>query len=1266
MKEGLRSREKADENQIESDDTIPLICLVPRKKKKKNGKKRNEKKRAKLVFSDTDSDNDLIVSACKKGGRNSNGKRKRNAEVECSDETEICVLQIEPDQNEFKRSRLDVFEYNEDDLVDSFEELKKGSVSGVYKRKKRKTDISPERNLGDGLSDQDFEMKVGTFKEKSKLSRKSPVKVKDVKKQKLESSEQTSEPSDGEEDMRSKSVANSVGSRTRSAANLKKKLENSGSTEMREKHESPLSSSPDEKQRGLLRRVEKDTSLKPSLKSGGSKRSKEEASVKGKPSSKPEISSSTEIRKPRKANMEKELIREQIKSLVVSAGWTIEYRQRMSKLDYKDAVYVDPKGSAYWSCLKAYYALQKQCAKLEQGDKYFGTDFVFTPISDELLNRLTRLTKKKIEREKLKNPKAKIENKEGTSERKKPGRKPGKSLKARLKKNGFNQHRKQGIKRAVSSDDTDKIGNDMHNGTTKRKTQRGSPVSAHGSDKLDNDVHCGRPKGKRKGGYSLLVRDKEGNSGDNQFIPYPGKLSILSWLIDSQVLPLGGKVKFMNKKRTQAVLEGVVTRDGINCGCCSEIVTISEFETHAGSKANKSRQNLFAENGVPLIQCQIDAWNKQKESEHSGFYSIDVTTDDPNDDSCCICGDGGDLICCDGCPSTFHQNCLDIQVLPKGDWHCHNCRCKFCGLVRCIDGEGGEATTLESLTCGLCEEKYHESCAQQRNAVSADSDGPSAPFCGQNCKELFEQLQKFLGVKHELEAGFSWTVIQRCRLKSDTSLCGLPQKVACNSKLSLALSVMDECFLPTIDERSGINLMHNVVYNCGSNFIRLNYSGFYTFLLERDDEIISAATVRIRGARFAEMPFIGTRHIYRRQGMCRRLLNAIELCLGSLNLEKLIIPAISELADTWTNVFGFIPLEQSFRQEARYLNMVVFPGVALLQKLLLKHSSTEETITDGSAKDMGPMKDTYITAEQADNSDSRSVERDNHDSDGSVVSHANEMITEAVSAETDPQASCPLVQDTSDACNSLAQEEALCSDTQRNSVVEEKPSLKLSVEPDPQVPIKNVINGALEMDTQMDDVVGAVSNVQEVSRMIENGGPDLHSLGDTCAMTIDVHKSIKDVVNGALEVDRQRDDVESSGDDALEGAVSHVQEVSTMIENGVSKAHPLGEKTIAPHKPCLDLNSYEEDMDCCGSPSEDDSSRIANGRATSLPAGKERVSIYIDLEDGQEEPAKGNGCVLERSSKISDLKLLQKTENGCNISNGGAAEDPCELKMGIH
>jgi len=55
-----------------------------------------------------------------------------------------------------------------------------------------------------------------------------------------------------------------------------------------------------------------------------------------------------------------------------------------------------------------------------------------------------------------------------------------------------------------------------------------------------------------------------------------------------------------------------------------------------------------------------------------------VAPDDGNDYNCSKCKLGGDLICCDTCPKTYHRGCLPSgpsleSVDNDGDWFCPAC-----------------------------------------------------------------------------------------------------------------------------------------------------------------------------------------------------------------------------------------------------------------------------------------------------------------------------------------------------------------------------------------------------------------------------------------------------------------------------------------------------------------------------------------------------------------------------------------------------------------
>lgn len=631
----------------------------------------------------------------------------------------------------------------------------------------------------------------------------------------------------------------------------------------------------------------------------------------------------TETKVKRGTGTEKQLLREKIRHKLVSSGWTINYRPRKNR-DYLDAVYINPAGTAYWSIIKAYEAFKKQVGEED--------------VPEELLNKLTRQTRKKMEKE------------------------------MKMKKLEEAKNISRGIVIEEAEDGTENDDNDeklsffkKHNGSSlKKKAEKKPPTNTNsrmmqelkmkdreeakddtGNDDNDEKLSFLRKKLnakplKPKVEKPLLVRstDKSSKAQDDGYVPHMGKRTVLSWLIDSGIVHESEKVQYMNRKQTKIMCKGWVSREGIHCGCCNKIVTVSKFEIHAGSNLRQPFQNIYLESGKSLLMCQVEAWHRQDEAKRCGFYDLNIDGDDGNDDVCGLCGDGGDLMCCDGCPSTFHQSCMGIQALPFGDWHCPNCMCKIC------EKSGARGNAL--LTCIMCERKYHKACKEDIYDLCADVHRESASFCGKTCQEVYDQLQKLLEVKHELESGFSWSLIHRTDIDTDVSQHEFSQKVECNSKLAVALSVIEECFLPIKDRRSGINLIHNIVYNRGSNYSRLNHSGFYTAILERGDEIIAAASIRIHGTQLAEMPFIGTRHMYRRHGMCRMLLRAIESVLLSLKVEKLVIPAIGEHMPTWTQVFGFKPLEKSQKKQMRCLKMFVFPRTEMLQKKLVEQNTIQE------------------------------------------------------------------------------------------------------------------------------------------------------------------------------------------------------------------------------------------------------------------------------------------------------------------------------------
>jgi len=69
------------------------------------------------------------------------------------------------------------------------------------------------------------------------------------------------------------------------------------------------------------------------------------------------------------------------------------------------------------------------------------------------------------------------------------------------------------------------------------------------------------------------------------------------------------------------------------------------------------------------------------EYENDGFVVHDADDDDDamSHDECCLCGNGGELLVCDGgdhgtgCRKGFHVACVGLDAVPEGDWICSAC-----------------------------------------------------------------------------------------------------------------------------------------------------------------------------------------------------------------------------------------------------------------------------------------------------------------------------------------------------------------------------------------------------------------------------------------------------------------------------------------------------------------------------------------------------------------------------------------------------------------
>ena len=84
---------------------------------------------------------------------------------------------------------------------------------------------------------------------------------------------------------------------------------------------------------------------------------------------------------------------------------------------------------------------------------------------------------------------------------------------------------------------------------------------------------------------------------------------------------------------------------------------------------------------VSLLQEKEGIQWEAKEDNSEGEEILEEVGGDPEEEDdhhmefCRVCKDGGELLCCDTCPSSYHIHCLNppLPEIPNGEWLCPRC-----------------------------------------------------------------------------------------------------------------------------------------------------------------------------------------------------------------------------------------------------------------------------------------------------------------------------------------------------------------------------------------------------------------------------------------------------------------------------------------------------------------------------------------------------------------------------------------------------------------
>ncbi|KAG9482006.1 hypothetical protein GDO78_010958, partial [Eleutherodactylus coqui] len=212
-------------------------------------------------------------------------------------------------------------------------------------------------------------------------------------------------------------------------------------------------------------------------------------------------------------------------------------------------------------------------------------------------------------------------------------------------------------------------------GVRKKSKSKDSKKKGKGKKLANLKFKFGGMASKRRKGSSSEEDEREESDFDSA--------SINSSSIRSDISGgLGKKVKRGKKKIDVGEGDGYETDHQDYCEVCQQGGEIILCDTCPRAyhlvcldpELEKAPEGKWS---CPHCEKEGIQWEPKEEEEEEEDGGEEDDEEDDHMEFCRVCKDGGELLCCDTCPSSYHLHCLNppLPEIPNGEWLCPRCTC---------------------------------------------------------------------------------------------------------------------------------------------------------------------------------------------------------------------------------------------------------------------------------------------------------------------------------------------------------------------------------------------------------------------------------------------------------------------------------------------------------------------------------------------------------------------------------------------------------------